>query len=120
MKLRRTLLYMTAEPAPGGITGIQAQALREMQKVCQAAGEAMPSAAQGHCSTHIEPTAISLGLINLFQHHIHHLGRDLGAEGLVTHASARGLVGHWGPASTLQFAFSKRVKNRGGPERLSC
>ncbi|KAK7801681.1 hypothetical protein U0070_013175 [Myodes glareolus] len=51
LELRRTLLYMTAEPAPGGIMGIQTQALREMQKTVPVVQALNPAHTGRVCST---------------------------------------------------------------------
>lgn len=91
---------------------------RELQKVCQT-DWAMSCATQAHCFTHVDPTSVSLGLINLFQHHTHLLCLDprswgisyicqskgpWGASGgLVGPRGASGEAGPWG------FAFTQTV-----------
>lgn len=80
----------------------------------------MPSAAQGHCSTCVEPTAISLGLINLFQHHIHHPGHDIEAEELA-HMPTQGVWwGIGGQPAPCSLHSPSGLENEGGPERLNC
>lgn len=54
---------------------------RELQKVCQI-DWSMSCVAQAHFSTHIDPTSVSFGLINLFQHHTHLLCLDLRSWGI--------------------------------------
>lgn len=79
---------------------------RELQEVCQV-DWAMFCAAQVYCSTHIDSTSVSLGLINLFQHHTHLFVLTLGAGESATYAKVRALVGPRGIAGTLHFAFTR-------------